>query len=107
MTRSSRFHRSDAAFGTWIVGLVGLGMTLGFGALFVGALLDLRAFPSAPRPVTVATAAAMSDPVRGTWLRLLDARFECRFPPRERPSPSTRRPSHPWWAPAPDRPGVE
>ena len=63
----AHFHQSDSTIGSWIVALVGLGMTVGFAALFVSSELDRRAFPAEPRATTVAVAAAMRDPARGSW----------------------------------------
>ncbi len=58
-------------------GFVGLAMFLGFGALGVDQVLDLRAYPAEPRPLTVAEAAALEEPGRGAWVRLTDVRFPC------------------------------
>src|SRR6188768_1953115 len=57
--------------------VVGLGLTAGFGALSVDSLLDTRAFPTAPKPVTVAELAAIKHVPRGTWVRLVDAEPDC------------------------------
>ncbi len=83
MSRSDqRYFASESVITSFLAAVVGAGMTLGFGALMVGAVLDLRAFPDAPRSVTVAEA-ARADPPRGAWVRLADARLDCRFPPRQ------------------------
>lgn len=57
--------------------LVGLGMALGCGWLSVSSLLDYRAFPKAPTPVTVAQLAALKTVPRGTWISVVDARPDC------------------------------
>jgi hypothetical protein len=57
--------------------VVGLGMAAGFGAISVDSLLDYRAFPAAPKPVSVAQLAAMTSAPRGTWVRLVDPQPDC------------------------------
>jgi hypothetical protein len=57
--------------------LVGLGMFAGAGWLFVDSLLDCRAFPSEPKPMSVAEAIAKADPGRGAWVKLTDLRLPC------------------------------
>jgi len=57
--------------------LVGLGLGGGFGAIAVDSLLDYRAFPKTPTPVTVAQLAAMKSVPRGTWVRVVDAKPDC------------------------------
>ncbi|MFT3775633.1 MAG: hypothetical protein QM820_60575 [Minicystis sp.] len=78
----ARYHASEST----IVGLfllaIGLFLTLLAGSLTVDTILDLRAFPAAPRPITVAEAAAMVEPPRGAWVRLVDAQVDCRYPAR-------------------------
>ena len=69
--------------------LFGAGLGLFFGWLWVGALLDDRALPSEPRPISVADAAALAEPPRGSWVRVEGARLDCRFPPRAGFSGST------------------
>jgi hypothetical protein len=58
-------------------GLVGLGMFLGFGALFVSSWRELRAFPEVPTPMTVRDAVLREDPGDGAWVELVDVRFPC------------------------------
>lgn len=83
MADSTRFDASERTAGSLLPLVIGLGLTLGFGALFVDAILDLRAFPSEPHPTTVAEAAAITnEPPRGSWVTLTDARPDCRYPPR-------------------------
>jgi hypothetical protein len=57
--------------------LVGLALAAGFGAIGVDSLLDRRAFPGAPIPITVAQLAAMKVVPRGTWVKLVDAHPDC------------------------------
>ena len=57
--------------------LVGLALAAGFGAIGVDSLLDRRAFPAAPTPITVAQLAAMKVVPRGTWVKLVDAQPDC------------------------------
>ena len=57
--------------------LVGLGMALGCGWLSVDSLLDYRAFPKAPTPVTVAQLSALRNVPRATWVSVVDARPDC------------------------------
>lgn len=61
-------------------GLVGLGMFLGFGAIFVSSWQELRAFPSAPTKTTVREAVQRQDPGAGAWIELTDVRFPCDQP---------------------------
>src|SRR4051794_21365159 len=58
-------------------GLVGLGMFLGFGALFVSNWQDLHAFPAAPTPTSVHDAVVREEPGPGAWIELTDVRFPC------------------------------
>jgi hypothetical protein len=58
-------------------GLVGLGMFLGFGAIFVSSWRELHAFPAAPRPTTVREAVMREEAAPGDWLELTDVRFPC------------------------------
>jgi hypothetical protein len=57
--------------------VVGLGLAAGFGAISVDSLLDYRAFPKAPTPVTVAQLSAMKSFPRGSWVSVVDARPDC------------------------------
>jgi len=57
--------------------IVGLGFAAGFGALSVDSLLDYRAFPATPSPVTVADLAKTTAVARGTWVRVVDAVPDC------------------------------
>lgn len=57
--------------------VVGLGLGVGFGAISVDSLLDSRAFPAKPTPLTVAELVAMPSFPRGTWVTITDARPEC------------------------------
>jgi len=57
--------------------VVGLGLALGCGWLVVQAVLDYRAFPASPTPVTVAELRAMKSVPRGTWVSVVDAHPDC------------------------------
>jgi hypothetical protein len=61
-------------------GLVGLGMFLGFGALFVTNVQDLRAYPEVPTRTTVHDAVLRETPGPGAWIELTDVRFPCDQP---------------------------
>lgn len=76
ITSDARF--GDAGIGTVLLLVVGLGLTLGMGALFVDALLDLRAYPSTPTPRTVAELTALTAVPRGTWVQLKNVKLDCR-----------------------------
>jgi hypothetical protein len=60
-----------------LFGLVGLGMFLGFGAIFVSSWQELRAFPAKPTPMTVREAVSREVPGPGAWIELTDVRFPC------------------------------
>jgi hypothetical protein len=57
--------------------LVGLGLGVGFGSITVDSLLDYRAFPKTPTPVTVAQLSALTSVPRGTWVSVVDAQPDC------------------------------
>jgi hypothetical protein len=58
--------------------VVGLGMTIGSGFVAVDSVLDYRAFPRTPTPVTVAQLAAMTSVPRGAWVSVIDGQPDCR-----------------------------
>src|SRR4051812_875191 len=89
MSNDSRYNRADSSFGFIAALVIGLGMTLGGGWLLVEGIRDLRAFPDKPRPITVAEAAAMAHPPRGTWVTLSDAIVDCVHPPHKTSGDST------------------
>ena len=66
-------------------GLVGLGMFLGFGAVFVTSWQETAAFPDKPVKMTVHEAVLREDPGAGAWVELTDVRFPC-DQPEQRPS---------------------
>ena len=66
-------------------GLVGLGMFLGFGAIFVTSWQETRAFPDKPVKMTVHQAVLREEPGAGAWVELTDVRFPC-DQPEQRPS---------------------
>src|SRR6187549_3846916 len=57
--------------------VVGLGLGVGFGWISVTTLLEYRAFPASPTPVTVAELAALTSVPRGTWVHVVDAHPDC------------------------------
>ncbi|APR79020.1 Hypothetical protein A7982_04367 [Minicystis rosea] len=77
-----RYSASESSITGLFLLVLGLFLTVLPVAATVDNLCDLRAFPDAPRDITVAEAAAMREPPRGAWVRLVDARIECRHPPR-------------------------
>jgi hypothetical protein len=77
------YAASEGSIGSLLLGLTGLGITLMFGGLFIDALLDLAAFPATPTALSVAEAVRIEDPPRGSWVKLTDARIDCRYPPRQ------------------------
>jgi hypothetical protein len=80
-----RYHASESIVAGVFMFVVGAFLVLAFGALVVGGIRDLRAFPASPRPVTVAEAAALADPAAGAWVRIVDGRIDCRHPPHRTP----------------------
>lgn len=74
----------------FVFGLVGLGMLLGFGFIWVDLLRDLQAYPAAPTPMTVREAVSLEEPPRGSWVELTDVRFPCSMD-EQRPGKSSYR----------------
>ncbi len=72
-----RYDQSNRTFGKVAVFLIGLGMTLGSLALFVGLVLDIRAFPDTPEPMDFSTAVGIAAPPRGTWITVTNAVVDC------------------------------
>lgn len=77
-----RYSASESSITGLFLLAIGLFLTLVGGWAVVDAVRDLRSFPDAPRPITVAEAAAMREPPSGTWVRIVDAHIDCRYPPR-------------------------
>jgi hypothetical protein len=78
----TRYSASESIIlGLFLLALGLLLTTLAVGSV-VDTIVDLRAFPAAPRDLTVAEAAALGKPPPGAWVRLVDARVDCRYPPR-------------------------
>jgi hypothetical protein len=78
-----RYRASESVITGLFFLLVGAGLTLLFGWVLVDAVLDARAFPNAPREMTVAEAASLAEVPRGAWVRLVDARLDCGHAPQK------------------------
>jgi hypothetical protein len=61
-------------------------MFLGFGWLTVEAVLELVAYPPAPRAITAAEAARLAHPGRGAWVAFTDLRLPCAWAPVSPPT---------------------